>query len=250
MNSPGLFYRFINWFPIPLTHQEGQLRQVKKLITAVCTANSTCVDIGAYKGFYLNLMIQAAPQGTHIAFEPVPKNFNQLLRKYSSATRVYKIALSDEKGVATFYHTLENSSYSGLKKLIYPRKIHLQKLEVETDVLDNMMHDAAPALIKLTVQGAELRVLKGAANTIRQHQPIIYFMPDSSDLEMFQCSPEAIFDYLSKSFQYKIFTIKSFLTGAKHVTRLQFSELLNSEKKSWYVAAASNEHIKVNPKHS
>lgn len=240
---------FIAWFPLPLTQKEAQVRQVKKFIQQVCTPAGSCIDVGTYKGFFLNLMIHAAPQATHIAFEPIPKNYNQLLRKYSSATRIYKTALTDEKGNAAFYHTLENSSFSGLKKLTYPIKFHLEKLEVETDILDNIIQDIVPTLIKITVQGAELRVLKGAAQTLHQHKPLLLLMPDIGDMDIFHTSPEALFDFLSKSFQYNIFTLKNYLAEGKPLLRQEFSNLMDSEKKFWYVVAAQPARIKANTKH-
>lgn len=249
MKNQGVVDRFVEWFPMPLTQKEAQQRQAKKLIQQVCTPTSSCIDVGSYKGFFLNLMIQAAPQATHMAFEPIPKNYNQLVRKYSSATHIYKTALTDEKGNAAFYHTLENSSYSGLKKLTYPIKFHLEKMEVETDMLDNLIQDTAPTLIKITVQGAELRVLKGAAQTLHLHKPLLLLMPDIGDMDIFHTSPEALFDFLTKSFQYHFFTLKNFLAGGKPLLRQEFSNLLDSEQKVWFVAAAQTIRSRPNTKH-
>ena len=91
-------------------------------------------------------------------------------------------------------------------------------------------------------------MLKGAAQTLHQHKPAILMMPDMGDMDIFHTSPEALFDYLSKTFQYHIYTLKSFLAQGKPLLRQEFVNLLDDDKKLWYVAIAQTARIKANIK--
>lgn len=181
-------------------------------------------------------MINAAPQATHIAYEPLPKMYNLLIRKFASAARIYKIALSDEKGLSPYYHTREDTSFSGMRKRDYPRKFHLEKLEVETDRMDNVISsDLKVDLIKIDVAGAGYKVIKGATDIIKRCQPVLIFEFRQDSAEEYDVSAEMMWDYFSKTLNYRIFTLKGFLKDRKSLARKRFAEMYTKGTDHYFV---------------
>jgi len=230
----------VHWFPIALTKNEAIDRNTYRIIRQVCGPKSVCVDVGANKGQILQMMINAAPGATHIAYEPLPKMYNLLIRKFASAARIYKVALSDEKGTSPFYHTREDTAYSGLKKRDYPKKFHLEKLVVATDRLDNLIpEDIKVSLIKIDVEGAEYKVLKGATETIKRCKPVVIFEFGQGGADEYDVSPEMMWDYFTKTFGYRIYTLKGYLNRRKSISRRKFVKIY-TDGNIFYFAATSH----------
>ena len=184
------------------------------------------------------MMINAAPGATHIAYEPLPKMFNLLIRKFASAARIYKIALSDNKGISSFYHTREDTSYSGFKKREYPKKFHLEKLEVETDRMDNLIDENLKiAFIKIDVEGAEYKVIKGATETIKRSKPVVIFEFGLGASEAYDVSPEMMWDYFNKVLQYRLYTLKGFLSDRAHLPKKKFVKIYNRGSIFYFAAS-------------
>ncbi len=184
------------------------------------------------------MMINAAPGATHIAYEPLPKMYNLLIRKFASAARVYKIALSDEKGISPFYHTREDTAYSGMKKREYPKKFHLEKLEVATDRMDNLIGGETKVdLIKIDVEGAEFKVIKGATETIKRSKPILIFEFGHGGADEYDVSPEMMWDYLTKILSYRIYTLKGFLKKRKYLSRKKFVQFYTDGSVFYFAAS-------------
>ena len=231
-----LLKQFVNWFPIALTKSEAIDRNTYRIIHQVCEPKSVCVDVGANKGRILQMMINAAPGATHIAYEPLPKMYNLLIRKFASAARIYKIALTDEKGLSPFYHTREDTSYSGFKKRDYPRKFHLEKLEVATDRMDNLIgEDIKVALIKIDVEGAEYKVIKGATETIKRCKPVVIFEFGQGGSDEYDVSPEMMWDYFTKTLSYRIYTLTGFLKKRKSLQKKKFIKIYNNGQIFYFV---------------
>src|SRR5688572_21730182 len=75
-----LLKKLIRLWPWPLTVNERYDRQTKSIIKKVCESNSICIDVGCYKGEILERMIASAPLTRHIAFEPIPDQYQFLVR--------------------------------------------------------------------------------------------------------------------------------------------------------------------------
>lgn len=143
-------------------------------------------DVGANIGHFTWLCGSTRPGFEIVSFEPDRKNL-ECLRRTSQRWRlphhvIVPRAVAEKTGHATFFAdplsgatgALENSDKT-FNALHY--KVDAERIEVETISLDDFLRSrqVAPALVKIDVEGAELRVLEGARSLIAQHQPILFF---------------------------------------------------------------------------
>ncbi|MFM7401390.1 MAG: FkbM family methyltransferase, partial [Bacteroidota bacterium] len=113
-----LIKKALKSLPFDFTLNQRYDRLTRKVIKSVCRPDSHCIDVGCHKGEILDLLIAAAPRGVHYGFEPIPDLFDKLKQKYGTDNRchILDIALSDNKGTASFNYVVSNPSYSGLQK--------------------------------------------------------------------------------------------------------------------------------------
>ena len=160
---------------------------------------SLVIDVGANVGFFaLRFANWVGDAGTVIAIEPEDHNFNALvaaLKREGLSDRVYALqAVAAAKPGTTF---LEINP-------LHPADHKLSRdntgLPVTAVTLDELVRDhagAGPALIKIDVQGAEMLVLEGAAETLRTAGPALFVELHEDGLNKFGTSVSAILDCLS-----------------------------------------------------
>ncbi len=141
----------------------------------------TCVmDIGAHIGLVtLPLSSVIAKNGTVYAFEPAEANAiflaqhlrdNQIdnveiigdLVGSEKLDSVDFFESSDDSGMNTIALSGSNRGYTMASK----KQITLDQFCIERGL--------SPEIIKIDTEGAEVGILKGAANTLRKHRPILY----------------------------------------------------------------------------
>jgi FkbM family methyltransferase len=147
-----------------------------RVLLAACLArDSNCIDIGAHSGGILGEIVRCAPQGRHIAYEPLPHLAAELAREFPEVD-VRAAALSDRDGTATFVHDTTEPMRSTLDPNEFTDQAHAATIEVRVERLDSALPaDYSPALIKIDVEGSEARVLAGAMETLRRARPIVVF---------------------------------------------------------------------------
>lgn len=126
------------------------------------------VDVGAHVGFYtLKAANEVGSNGCVIAIEPEDKNYELLttnirINKYKNIKSI-KSALSDFKGKARFFLKARSCSHSLIGKTwITPI---VGSTEVTVTTLDNLLEELdipEVDILKINVEGAELKVLKGS----------------------------------------------------------------------------------------
>ncbi len=204
------------------------------------TRHSNCIDVGCHVGSILRGMIKLAPDGTHLAFEPVPDLYQGLVDSFSSHpnVRIYNLALSDTVGETTFQYVVSNPGYSGLRRRKYPRpNERVEEIKVNTDLLDNVVPDDLPIhLIKVDVEGAELQVFKGAIETIKKNQPIIIFEHGAGGSDYYGTTPNEVYGLLVEQGGLKISTMQSWLNNGSALTEEEFSELFYRGIEYYFVA--------------
>jgi FkbM family methyltransferase len=156
------------------------------------------MDVGANRGDMLELMLRYAPAGRHIAFEPVPALAAQLRTRFAQV-EVREAALASAPGREAFTHDVEMPTWSRLGHTPTAPGRRTEVLEVATDRLDSALPDGyAPDLIKIDVEGAELQMLEGAAQTLATHRPTMVFEHSSGSAPHFGTTPMDVLDLLAE----------------------------------------------------
>ena len=128
------------------------------------------IDCGAFTGDTLDVFCKHCPiYKKIIAFEPDTKNFKALQNKHGNKPDIilFKTGVSDSDGEVSF---LENG---GTTSKIYEHK-NATKIPVRS--IDSVLRELGAGerkvtFIKMDVEGAELRALKGASETILREKP-------------------------------------------------------------------------------
>lgn len=232
--------RLLKKLPIAFTRNQQYDRQTTRVIRRVCRPDSNCIDVGCHKGEVLDIILQQAPQGRHMGFEPIPSLYEALRAKYTgTACTISNIALSDAKGRTTFNYVVSNPSYSGLRKRQYDHP-HEQDttIEVQTDTLDHCWPPDQPlAMIKIDVEGGELPVLRGAVQTLKRHKPVVIFEHGLGASEFYGATPEQVYDLLADC-GLQVTTMKRWLDGKLPFTREQFCEQFYRKINYYFLASA------------
>src|SRR5262245_27473211 len=88
-------------------------RRLPLVLQQLLTTNSCGVDVGSHIGSFLSLLIKYAPNGQHIAFEPVIVK-NKWLKRRFPEVQIFPYAVADEAGRAVFEQNLARPGYSHL----------------------------------------------------------------------------------------------------------------------------------------
>jgi len=131
----------------------------------------TIVDVGAAIGEYSKAARYVFPEASIYAFEPIPSSFH-ILKKMSKSDKkltVFNCALSDENKYVSFYLNEFSFSSSLLKmtnkhKQLFPQTNQESIIEVKEERMDSIKEVVVkkPAVLKIDVQGTELKVLNGS----------------------------------------------------------------------------------------
>lgn len=139
-------------------------------------------DVGAHVGFYSLLAAEVVgPSGKVFAFEPNQRNFDYLewhiKHNGYRNTFPFQVAVSNHNGRAYF----DEAADSAQGHLTHNPEgaIGVQSISLDTFIEQKKL--PAPTVLKIDVEGAELRVLQGAANTLKNHKPIIFLSTHRED---------------------------------------------------------------------
>ena len=145
---------------------EGVLYERASALLAVTALRpgDIAIDIGAHVGFFSILYrLATGPEGMVFAFEPLPETFSRLQNNlaFNEFSNVHPIplALSDRCGVETFHINPQNEGESTLLA-----RGNSASCKVNVSTLDTCFAEGfsqRPRLMKLDVEGVELRVLQG-----------------------------------------------------------------------------------------
>ncbi|MBC7785841.1 MAG: FkbM family methyltransferase [Burkholderiales bacterium] len=136
-------------------------------------------DIGCNVGFLSVIGARlVGNDGVVYAFDPVPNHTqiaeqNVRANKFTHA-KVFQMAISDKVGSAKFA-VAEIPAQSTLTEAGFNREGSVI-IEVKTSSVDDLIEHQAytpPNVVKIDVEGAEVDVLKGMTNTLRNHRPTI-----------------------------------------------------------------------------
>jgi len=165
----SFIYRYI--YPLTLGFTEpGTATLIKKLLKE----GMTFVDLGASKGIYTLLAAKiVGEKGKVFAFEPAPDNFEILkrnVRRLKNVTVIQK-AISNRTGTAQLFLSLSDS----VSHRIYGAQDRRNSIEVETTTLDDFFKDkdCKIDLVKMDIEGAEMRALEGMEKVMKQNENLM-----------------------------------------------------------------------------
>jgi FkbM family methyltransferase len=136
------------------------------------------VDVGANVGVYTTWAARiVGAKGNVIALEPAPRTRTWLedicVQNGLAQVNIIPSAAGDATGTALMQ--IQDGA-SGLSRLV-DRSVG--SIEVPLTTLDTLLASKPPALIKIDVEGHELRVLEGARQTLQHSRvPVVFEAPD------------------------------------------------------------------------
>lgn len=212
-------------------------RETIAVIERVLHSNSNGVDVGCHRGQILREILRVAPSGTHYAFEPIPYLYRRLMKRFRNI-RVHQLALSDKPGVTMFHHVLNRPEYSGIRQREYPGNDEIiQQIEVKQDTLDNVTPEDIPIhFIKIDVEGAELKVLRGAARIIRDNKPVIVFEHGLGAADHYGAKPGEVYDLLAKHCGLRVSLMERWLQDEEPLDREGFIEQFEHNINYYFIA--------------
>jgi FkbM family methyltransferase len=199
---------------------------IEVMMRKVIRDSWNCVDVGSHLGSVLDEFVRLAPQGKHFAFEAVPQKAAWLKRKFPEAT-ILNVALSDTVGQASFYENTDRSGFSGLQPHAYEVGEGFKEHTVECKRLDDVLPSGYVLnFLKVDVEGAELKVLKGATAVVERCRPYILFECTRSGLIQYVTPPGDIFLFFVETLGYDVFVVKDWLDGGEPLTRGRFVDAI------------------------
>lgn len=183
--------------------EAGAVNNLQKLVTP----GTWVIDVGANIGFFSMYFCRWVSQGGKvIALEPEPKNYTLLLNtmkknQKKQTIETLSVAADSSDGTAKLFL---NPLHPG------DHRLGPQGLEVTTISIDTLLEKRnwpAVSLIKIDVQGAEMRVLAGARRTIQRLYPSFFVEIDESALTQFATSIQDILIFF-KDAGYTIHTLQ------------------------------------------
>jgi FkbM family methyltransferase len=152
-------------------YEEKQLRRFASAINP-----DDCIyDVGANVGLYsLLACVKAGPLGRVYSFEPLERNL-QYLRRHVSMNRLHQcfikeVAVSDRSGIVRFSAAGWSSS---MGRITTDGELHVPALSLD-DAVFGKSSLTPPNVIKIDVEGAEFRVLQGAARVLGEFHPSLF----------------------------------------------------------------------------
>lgn len=199
--------------------------RIDQVMDRVIKDPMNCVDVGCHLGAMINRIRRLSPHGKHIAIEPLPYKANWLKQKYPDLD-VRQMAISDTTGEVEFYYQPSRSAYSGLR-LNGTGEEKFEIIRVKCMPLDDVVPSDRPiGYMKITVEGAELTVLKGCEKILQRSHPVILFDCISRELEVFGVVPKEIYDFLVQKHNYSVFLLKDFLNNGEPLSYESFFQAM------------------------
>jgi FkbM family methyltransferase len=216
-NQPRIARCRGDWFELNLRHwvdRDVYFLQYEywesKLLRRIVRPGWTVADVGANIGYYTLLFARLVGRsGCVYSFEPQASTYAALSRNISlnepGNVRAFRLALSDSVGNVPLAATGER-----------PHATHIaadgeaSSERVPLITLDSFLVAEGARrldLVKVDIEGYEMRFLAGAAETLARFRPIVQLELNPHMLARFEASPEAVVKQLADA-GYRLYRLR------------------------------------------
>ena len=168
-----------------------------KLVTRICQSHKTFIDVGAHIGSIISEVAYGDSSVRIVAFEAVPEKIVRLRRKFPSI-ELHHCAAGESSGEVSFFVNIGQSAYSSLLRPAGADERAVSEIRVPLKRLDELVSSNDVDVIKIDVEGAELGVLRGSANILKNCRPTIMFESSWSGNDL-GYTKEALYQFLSSN---------------------------------------------------
>ncbi|MDQ5956277.1 MAG: FkbM family methyltransferase [Candidatus Rhabdochlamydia sp.] len=189
--------------PFDILNFDYYEKEDEEVLFNLLKKNAVILDIGANIGWYSLLFSKRLPQSKIYAFEPIQDTYKNLVTNInlnkSNNIFSFNLGLSEKKGFLPYYYFPEGSVLASEKNLINCPKA--KPITCQVDTLDTFVSTQRLDrldLIKCDVEGAELSVIKGGLDAIKQFLPILFVELFERWALQFNYHPNDVIDLLKK----------------------------------------------------
>lgn len=188
-----------------------------RVLEGILTPEMTFVDIGANQGEFSLFAAKRLTVGQVYAFEPMTEMFDRLNRNVE-ANGFHNVAaiqkgLWDEAASHVIYTCSEafddGTQHEGLGTL-FPDATRTEPVEtIHATTLDAVVDEQQLPrvdVIKIDIEGAELRAIRGAADTLDRFRPTILVEADRGQAEASGIELEELYDHLGATHEIAVIT--------------------------------------------
>lgn len=203
----------LSWLGLKITrsHNYPEIKQISVYSWLIDFRIATVIDVGANEGQFAKKIIEVFPDASIHCFEPIRPVFLKLSSTFNDHKNIktYNLALG-EKDEKADIHFNEYSPSSSLLDMLDLHKVNFgyavrsDPSPITIKRLDEVFEAPLnrPLLLKIDVQGYEMKVLNGGERIVRQADVVII---EVSFVPLYKGQPlfAEIYDYLiTKGFQY------------------------------------------------
>jgi FkbM family methyltransferase len=132
------------------------------------------VDVGANVGSVSEMLFDASPAVSHVLIEPVEHLADRLRDRFPGA-EVHQVVCGEIRAEVEFNVAIDLPTRSSLDPALAASGGRTERRELQQVPLDEIIGDRRPGLVKIDVEGAELRVLRGLRSTLTSARPLLVF---------------------------------------------------------------------------
>lgn len=179
----------------------GELEpRTRAFVFAELVDGEAFLDLGANVGYFALLIANRFPNSQVVAVEPNPVLAGRICQSaarngFGQRLEVAQMAVSDSAGMMGFHLDEKNSGHSRLENTTITGTIQVKCEVWDAWAAANPLSQRV-GVVKLDVEGAELRALKGMQNLLREEMPSLVVEAYDNQLREFGSSHEELKSFL------------------------------------------------------